>query len=201
MYCQCLSWWACCAGALVFNDTLWPNFNTSRLQDLNVTQVEGMFKSSGVAPSSTFNRTFSELVHSPTGQGIYSPVTLLFNTSSDHSLPALIQELMQARLKASLGDASATLKVSNHPLPLTKTEFLELETVLSVLAALFVLIPFCYLGATFAVFVVRERIVKAKLLQVRYKPLLSYIFRTVLSYHSEYYCQQIKEDVNTAEHV
>lgn len=56
--------------------------------------------------------------------------------------------------------------MANHPLPLTKTEFLELETVLSVLAALFVLIPFCYLGAAFAVFVVRERVVKAKLLQV-----------------------------------
>lgn len=157
----------------MFNDTLWPRLNTSSLQNLNVTQLEGMFDSStygsGRATPSALNRSFSELVQSPTGQGIYSPVTLLFNTTSDHSLPALIQELMQTRLKASLGDASATLKVSNHPLPLTKTEFLELQTVLSVLAALFVLIPFCYLGATFAVFVVRERIVKAKLLQVRFK--------------------------------
>lgn len=162
---------SCFAGALVFNDTLWPTLNTSSLQHLNATQVVGLFNSSsygsGVTPnSSAFNRTFTNLVQSPGGQGILSPVTLLFNTTSDHSLPALIQELMQARLKANLGDDSAKLKISTHPLPLTKTEFLELQTVLSVLAALFVLIPFCYMGATFAVFVVRERLVKAKLLQV-----------------------------------
>ena len=159
------------AGALVFNDTLWPKLNTSSLRNLNETQVERLFNSSAYGfrvtqNSSSFNRTFTNLVQSSTGQGIFSPVTLLFNTTSDHSLPALIQELMQARLKANLGDESATLKISNHPLPLTKTEFLELQTVLSVLAALFVLIPFCYLGATFAVFIVRERMVKAKLLQV-----------------------------------
>jgi hypothetical protein len=161
----------CFEGAFVFNDTLWPSLNTSSLQNLNATQFEGLFNSSaygsGVTPNpSTFNRTLTKLVQSPTGQGIFSPVTLLFNTTSDHSLPALIQELTQARLKANLGDESAKLKISNHPLPLTKTEFLELQTVLSVLAALFILIPFCYLGATFAVFVVRERLVKAKLLQV-----------------------------------
>ena len=162
---------SCFTGALVFNDTLWPTLNTSSIKNVNVTQIERLFNnsaySSRVAPNpSAFNRTFTKLVQSSTGQGILSPLTVLFNTTSDHSLPALIQELMQARLKANLGDETAKLKISNHPLPLTKTEFMELQTVLSVLAALFVLIPFCYLGATFAVFVVRERMVKAKLLQV-----------------------------------
>ena len=95
-----------------------------------------------------------------------SPVTLLFNTTSDHALPSLIQDLMQARLQSNLNDSSATLRIASHPLPLTKSEALELQTVLTVLAALFVLIPFCYLGASYAVFVVRERMVKAKLLQV-----------------------------------
>lgn len=158
-------------GALVFNDTLWPTLNISSLQSLNMTQSEGLFNSSGygfgvTSNTSTYSRFLTNLFQSPSGQGIFSPVTLLFNTSSDHSLPALVQELMQTRLKANLVNSSATMKVSNHPLPLTKTEFLEIQTVLSVLAALFVLIPFCYLGASYAVFVVRERVVKAKLLQM-----------------------------------
>jgi hypothetical protein len=151
----------------VFNDTLWPELNTSSLRKVNVTQVGGLFNiSRDTSNTSAWNETYRELFRSPSGQGISSPVTFLFNTTSDHALPALIQELMQAKLKANLGNESAILKVASHPLPLSKTEFMELQTVLAVLAALFVLIPFCYLGASYAVFVVKERVVKAKLLQV-----------------------------------
>lgn len=177
------------SGALIFNDTLWPELNTSSLQTLNVTQFQELFNSSApygsrVNPNwSLFNKTLTTVVDSSTGQGIFSPVTLLFNTTSDHALPALIQELTEARLKTNLNDSSATLKVFSHPLPLTKTESLELQTVLTVLAALFVLIPFCYLGASYAVFIVRERVVKAKLLQVLV--LLSTIRSSSLPFH---YC-------------
>ena len=40
-----------------------------------------------------------------------------------------------------------------------------MQTILSLFAALFVLIPFCYIPASFGVFVVRERAIKAKHLQ------------------------------------
>ncbi len=36
--------------------------------------------------------------------------------------------------------------MASHPLPLTQAESLQLDTVLAVLAAIFVLIPFCYLS-------------------------------------------------------
>ena len=156
----------------MFNDTLWPKLSTSNLRDLDITQLGKLFNisttygSRGNPNASTLNETYSQLWQSSSGQGILSPVTFLYNTTSDHSLPALIQEFMQARLKANLGNESAILRVASHPLPLSKTEFMELQTILAVLAALFVLIPFCYLGASYAVFVVRERTVKAKLLQV-----------------------------------
>lgn len=39
-----------------------------------------------------------------------------------------------------------SLRVSSHPLPLTVAESLQLDTVLAVLAAVFILIPFCYLS-------------------------------------------------------
>jgi hypothetical protein len=41
----------------------------------------------------------------------------------------------------------------------------RVQTILSLFAALFVLIPFCYIPASFGVFVVRERAIKAKHLQ------------------------------------
>jgi ATP-binding cassette subfamily A (ABC1) protein 3 len=56
--------------------------------------------------------------------------------------------------------------VHNHPLPLTEREELRVKLVLAVLSALFVLIPFCYIPASAAVFVVKERASKAQHLQL-----------------------------------
>lgn len=47
--------------------------------------------------------------------------------------------------------AGPDLRISSHPLPLTTEESLQLDTVLSVLAAIFVLIPFCYLSGELVV--------------------------------------------------
>lgn len=38
------------------------------------------------------------------------------------------------------------LRVTNHPLPLTAADSAALDTFLTVLAAIFVLVPFCYLA-------------------------------------------------------
>jgi ATP-binding cassette subfamily A (ABC1) protein 3 len=100
------------------------------------------------------------------GNGLLSPVTLLFNTTSDHSFPALIQELAQVAFRTTTKNSSATLRMSSHPLPLTKNEALRVQNILTGLAALFTLIPLSYCAASFAVFVIQERVVKAKLLQV-----------------------------------
>ncbi|CAM6001577.1 unnamed protein product [Sphagnum balticum] len=156
-------------GALVFNDTLWPQLNTSALRNFNWTQLQKVLnrtKASSNWKSFDVNETMKKLLQTESGNGVVSQITFLFNTTSDHSLPALIQELAQARLQAAVKNNSTSFLVSSHPLPLTKNESLKLQTVLTVLAALFILIPFCYLSASFAVFVVRERIVKAKLLQI-----------------------------------
>jgi hypothetical protein len=160
------------AGALVFNDTLWPQLNTSALRNFNWTQLQKVLNRTKASsnwkyPSFDVNETMKKLLQTESGNGVVSQITFLFNTTSDHSLPALIQELAQARLQAAVKNNSTSFLVSSHPLPLTKNESLRLQTVLTVLAALFILIPFCYLAASFAVFVVRERIVKAKLLQVK----------------------------------
>lgn len=44
------------------------------------------------------------------------------------------------------GRTGPSLRVWSHPLPLTGAESLQLDTVLAVLAAIFVLVPLCYLA-------------------------------------------------------
>jgi len=57
---------------------------------------------------------------------------------------------------------SPSFQVRSHPLPVTYLGEVRIRTFLSLFAALFVLIPFCYLPAGFVVFLVKERTVKAK---------------------------------------
>ncbi|OAE27724.1 hypothetical protein AXG93_4193s1240 [Marchantia polymorpha subsp. ruderalis] len=154
-------------GALIFNDTLLPQYNTSGVRNVNLTDIKTLY------PNSTFADTLPDgmvgdfrVMQTPSGRGLWSGLTLLHNTSSEHAMPTLIQELAQARLREALNLSTASMKLSNSPLPLTKNEALRIQVMLTVLAALFILIPFCYLAASFAVFVVRERVVKAKLLQM-----------------------------------
>ena len=56
--------------------------------------------------------------------------------------------------------------VYNYPLPLVLSEAATIRMYLSLLASLFLLIPFSYIPASFAIFVVKERTVKAKLVQL-----------------------------------
>ncbi|KAG0616755.1 hypothetical protein M758_5G140000 [Ceratodon purpureus] len=158
-------------GALVFNDTLWPRLNTSSLRELNLTQVKGEARTitkANFSSQHTDETIGTALGHFETedGKGLFSSVTLLFNTTSDHSFPALIQELAQVAFQTTSKNTSATLRMSSHPLPLTKNEALRVQNILTGLAALFTLIPLSYCAASFAVFVVQERVVKAKLLQM-----------------------------------
>eukprot|EP00850_Spirogloea_muscicola_P017011 SM000142S00525 [mRNA] locus=s142:89468:101029:- [translate_table: standard] len=204
-------------GALIYNDSVFQQYNFSGLRSLNLTESTlllrdrlaqsnltnmtgagniftdlssfawapspspGQFTSSGMnktqlnetqararmwAEIVTASIQASPMLQTETGMGLTAALTVLHNTSSDHSFPAVIQELAQADLRVALANGSATLAVSNHPLPLTKSEATMIQTVLAALAALFILIPFCYLSATFAVFLVKERAVKAKHLQL-----------------------------------
>jgi hypothetical protein len=59
-----------------------------------------------------------------------------------------------------------TYHIYNHPLPLTYQGDLRIQTFLSFFAAIFVLVPFCYLPSSFTLFIVKERNVKAKHLQL-----------------------------------
>ena len=64
------------------------------------------------------------------------------------------------------GNSASRIESVSHPLPLTTSQAIEIKTVLSILASLFILIPYCYIPGAFIVFLVRERTSKSKHLQL-----------------------------------
>ncbi|KAL1523856.1 hypothetical protein AB1Y20_018777 [Prymnesium parvum] len=100
------------------------------------------------------------------------PLNLLHNSSSWHALPAFMAEVTAAQwneahlLPNTTREEEVSYALYNHPLPLTAQQELRVKLALALLSALFVLIPFCYIPASAAVFIVRERAVKAKHLQL-----------------------------------
>ena len=108
------------------------------------------------------------------------PLTLLHNSSSNHAFAAFLGEATIAAwdeahaLRAggtpptntTGGAAPYSYAVYNAPLPLTRRQSLDVKLILALLSSIFLLIPFCYIPAAAAVFVVRERISKSKHLQL-----------------------------------
>jgi len=93
--------------------------------------------------------------------------SLLHNSSSAHAVAAFTQTLLQSAYQQCPSTSDmAKFTVSNHPLPLTVTQALEIKTILSLFASLFILIPYCYIPAAFVVFVVKEKACKSKHLQL-----------------------------------
>jgi ATP-binding cassette subfamily A (ABC1) protein 3 len=73
---------------------------------------------------------------------------------------------MEYFFRSCTGNETAHLVSVNHPLPLTTQQTIEIKTILSILASMFVLIPYCYIPGAFIVFLVKERACKSKHLQL-----------------------------------
>jgi hypothetical protein len=113
--------------------------------------------------------------------------TLMHNSTAYHAVPSFAAEMLRSQLMLLHGPSSlmspsapysdyianrssttsaTSYTLRNHPLPLTAQSSLTIRALLAVFAALFTLVPFCYLPASFVIFVVKERYVKAKHLQL-----------------------------------
>jgi len=98
--------------------------------------------------------------------------TLLHNTSSSHAERIFNGELVAAAFRvcsphaATPGATTPKYLVKNHPLPITAKQALEIKVILSIFASLFILVPLCYIPASFVSFVVKERTSKSKHLQL-----------------------------------
>eukprot|EP01083_Nonionella_stella_P227102 806033_1 len=95
-----------------------------------------------------------------------SDITVMFNSSSPHSPPVFLAELTKAKLAAKFKDTTPKYTLSNKPLPESHSFQVLRQSMVTTFAALFVLLPFCYLPASFTSFIVRERSSKAKHIQL-----------------------------------
>jgi ATP-binding cassette subfamily A (ABC1) protein 3 len=94
------------------------------------------------------------------------PLLILHNTSAPHAMPAAMSAVHSAIARNITGHGSARITAVSHPLPLTAEEAASLRVWMNTLAAYFLLLPFSYLAATYAAFVVKERATRATLLQL-----------------------------------
>ncbi|CAJ1947143.1 unnamed protein product [Cylindrotheca closterium] len=112
---------------------------------------------------------------------IEAQTSILHNSSSPHAVAAFNQAYMEYKYGQCKASDTVTLKSINAPLPITAQETIEIKTILSVVAALFLLIPYCYIPGAFSVFIVKEKISKSKHLQlVSGVNMTSYWFSTYL---------------------
>ena len=112
---------------------------------------------------------------------IPSRASILHNSSSPHAVAAFNQAYMEYLYGQCKSSSSARLISINEPLPLTTQQAIEVRTILSTVAALFLLIPYCYIPGAFIVFLVKERVSKSKHLQlVSGTNMTSYWFATYL---------------------
>jgi len=98
-------------------------------------------------------------------------LTVLFNTTSSHSLPAIWNLAFEGQLLGRYDENAVdvptpSFKVRSHAMPLTDYQNARIAMFLQLFAALFLLIPFSYLPASCAMFVVQERTCGSQHLQL-----------------------------------
>ena len=146
------------------------------LLDLSTRDLFQLLFATGLAPSGVTSTQLS----------IPSPYTVMHNSSSPHAAAAFNGHLIATAFQVcspdnsrgsfggsfsdsfsvSTGDNSLQYLVKNHPLPITVEESIEVRVVLSLLVSIFIVVPLCYIPASFVPFLVKERVSKSKHLQI-----------------------------------
>jgi len=91
---------------------------------------------------------------------------IMVNASSTQGPGIFMNLVNSASLMTLVGSTDAYIKTNNHPLPATNKENSFDQTADAFTAALMVMIAFCFLPASYVIFVVKEREVKAKHQQI-----------------------------------
>ncbi len=100
---------------------------------------------------------------------IPSQYTIMHNSTSPHGAAAFYGELIETVFQQCSPVASqqkTQYLIKNHPLPITISQGLEIQVILALLTSLFIIVPLCYIPASFVSFLVKERVSKSKHLQI-----------------------------------
>lgn len=88
------------------------------------------------------------------------------NGSSVHGAGAYPNLISNSLIKVMSNNPDSYIKLSNHPLPRTNSQDNTKQTADGFTAAVFIMIAMCFLPASYAAFIVKEREVKAKHQQI-----------------------------------
>lgn len=147
--------------------------------------VEDPFGGCSVGGDALFNMS-KYLIQTPeadlnemSGSSVYGSVTLgtgtnytnlnyniLVNGSAIHGVGVYMNLIHQAYLQALNTIDTSTIKAHNHPLPQTYKQENESATMDAFVVSLFMMIACCFIPASFVVFVVKEKEIKAKHQQI-----------------------------------
>ncbi len=136
----------------------------------NVVDIINLLNGFGVL---IFNN--SEVGTSHYTANVSSDYTIFHNSSSPHAFAIFGAELNSAAQRQCINKTidsnnivAANLKYlsKNHPLPITYQQSLEIKLVLSILTSLFLIVPLCYIPASFITILVKEKANKVKHLQL-----------------------------------
>ena len=88
--------------------------------------------------------------------------TLMHNTTFFYGIPTYMSLLNAAIAKETRGNTDLNILVRSHPLPFTALQNAFVSGFISLFAAIFILMAFSFIPASFAVYIVKEREVAAK---------------------------------------
>ena len=91
---------------------------------------------------------------------------VMVNGSAIHGVGIYVNQVHQAFLQVLANSSQAGITARNYPLPSTFKQQTQTATVSAFIVALFCMIACCFIPASFAVFIVKEREVKAKHQQI-----------------------------------
>lgn len=126
-----------------------------------------------LANSTVAATTFAQLLPSTVQSFAFnlpSRYTAMHNSTSPHGAAAFYGELVATAFQqcSPAGGATGSTQylVKNRPLPITTQQALEIQVILALLTSIFILVPLCYIPASFVSFLVKERVSKSKHLQI-----------------------------------
>lgn len=91
---------------------------------------------------------------------------VMINSSANHGVGIYVNLVHTSFLQMISGLTTASITVHNYPLPPTNQQQQESSSASAFIVALFCMIAFCFIPASFGTFIVKEREVKAKHQQI-----------------------------------
>eukprot|EP01037_Dinobryon_pediforme_P018774 gene18774-19080_t len=84
----------------------------------------------------------------------YSKYTVMHNSTSPHGMAGFAGEITAAVFKSCTPAGLDSIYLSkNHPLPITPKTTIDIQVILALLTSIFILVPLCYIPASFVSFI------------------------------------------------